>query len=136
MVFFALSLLFLVAFAASDDQLPPCATTCHELNCDNTGIRYGKYCGVGHGGCKGEKPCDSIDACCKRHDDCATKAGIFANKCHQDFIDCLDKRERRKDGFSKVCPYSVVVPMMRDSIKSVMSLSAMFGAFGNQDDEL
>ncbi len=38
---------------AADPQQPECARTCHELNCDNVGIRYGKYCGVGHGGCPG-----------------------------------------------------------------------------------
>ena len=28
-------------------------------------IWTGKFCGVGHGGCAGEKPCDAIDGCCK-----------------------------------------------------------------------
>lgn len=69
-----------------------------------------------------------------------TKAGIFnANKCHQEFIVCLDKREKRKDGFSAICPYSLVVPVMRDSIRAVMSLSDMFQGFGGQlkqDEEL
>ena len=126
----------LASFVASDQ--PPCATTCHALNCDNTGIRYGKYCGVGHGGCPGEKPCDSVDACCKRHDSCVEEAGIFsANKCHKDFIQCLDKRGNRKDGFSEECPYSTVVPNMRESIRAVMSLTEMFGgAFNQQDEEL
>ena len=137
-LFIVLAILCLVTSVASDErQPPPCATTCHEEQCDSTGIRYGKFCGVGHGGCEGEKPCDSIDACCKAHDSCVTKAGLFANKCHQSFIDCLNKREKRKDGFSQTCPYSLVVPVMRDSIKAVMGLSAMFGgAFGNQDEEL
>lgn len=41
------------------------------------GIRYGKYCGVGWTGCRGEKPCDDLDACCKIHDECVGKKGIF-----------------------------------------------------------
>ena len=40
-------------------------------------IRYGKYCGVGHGGCEGEKPCDALDACCEKHDTCAMKFGAY-----------------------------------------------------------
>lgn len=31
-------------------QAPSCATRCHEVDCDAFSIRYGKYCGVGHGG--------------------------------------------------------------------------------------
>lgn len=34
-------------------QAPPCAHTCHELACTDINLRYGKYCGVGHGGCPG-----------------------------------------------------------------------------------
>lgn len=41
------------------------------------GIRYGKYCGVGWTGCPGEKPCDDLDACCKIHDECVEKKGIY-----------------------------------------------------------
>lgn len=41
------------------------------------GIKYGKYCGVGWTGCPGEKPCDDLDACCKIHDECVEKKGIF-----------------------------------------------------------
>ncbi|KAL6751350.1 hypothetical protein V8C86DRAFT_2780747 [Haematococcus lacustris] len=44
-----------------------CARQCHEIDCDKASIRYGKFCGIGHGGCPGEAPCDGVDACCRKH---------------------------------------------------------------------
>ncbi len=35
-------------------QAPPCARTCHEEACTDFKLHYGKFCGVGHGGCPGE----------------------------------------------------------------------------------
>jgi secretory phospholipase A2 len=35
-------------------------------------LRYGKYCGLLYSGCPGEKPCDGLDACCMKHDQCVT----------------------------------------------------------------
>ncbi len=35
-------------------QAPPCARTCHEEACTDFTLRYGKFCGVGHGGCPGK----------------------------------------------------------------------------------
>ncbi len=32
-----------------------CSRICLEQDCDNASIHYGKYCGVGHGGCEGER---------------------------------------------------------------------------------
>lgn len=59
--------------AACPDNSPPHARALaeqHYMPCmcvaaEGTNIRYGKYCGVGHSGCEGEKPCDPVDACCK-----------------------------------------------------------------------
>jgi hypothetical protein len=31
-----------------------CAQECAERDCDTIALRYGKFCGVGHGGCPGE----------------------------------------------------------------------------------
>lgn len=36
----------------------PCATECHEEDCHTFSIRYGRYCGVGHGGCAGGNAAD------------------------------------------------------------------------------
>ena len=33
-------------------------------------LRYGKYCGLLYSGCPGERPCDGLDACCMKHDQC------------------------------------------------------------------
>ncbi|GAX82164.1 hypothetical protein CEUSTIGMA_g9592.t1 [Chlamydomonas eustigma] len=105
-----------------------CASTCHEIDCDKMSIRYGKYCGVGHGGCPGEKPCDSIDRCCKGHDECVMKTGLFeANECHKKFIKCISKNKKKDDGFSKQCPYDVVVPTMRQGIEMAMMFTSMSG---------
>ncbi len=35
-------------------QAAPCARTCHEEACTDFNLRYGKFCGVGHGGCPGK----------------------------------------------------------------------------------
>ena len=65
----------------------PCASECHEENCDHPSIKYGRYCGIGHGGCPGVAPCDSVDGCCKLHDECVMEAGLLAaNACHKAFI--------------------------------------------------
>ncbi len=44
-------------------QAPPCSRTCHEVACSDINLKYGKYCGVGHGGCPGDfvqQFCDCI----------------------------------------------------------------------------
>mmetsp|Transcript_39748 Transcript_39748/g.88350 ORF Transcript_39748/g.88350 Transcript_39748/m.88350 type:complete len:147 (-) Transcript_39748:604-1044(-) len=104
----------------------PCSRTCMEQDCDNFNIRYGKYCGVGHGGCKGEKPCDSVDACCRKHDNCVVKTGIMqANPCHIDFLNCLEKVADKGDGFSTKCPYSMVIPSMKQGIQLALAFTTM-----------
>lgn len=35
-------------------------------------LRYGKYCGLLYSGCPGERPCDGLDACCMKHDQCVS----------------------------------------------------------------
>lgn len=42
--------LVLVLACQAHAQAPTCATRCHEVDCDAFSIRYGKFCGVGHGG--------------------------------------------------------------------------------------
>jgi len=44
-------------------------------------LRYGKYCGLLYSGCPGEKPCDGLDACCMKHDQCVqAKNSEFSNR--------------------------------------------------------
>jgi hypothetical protein len=73
--------------AACMQAAEPCASECHEEQCDQPSLRYGRYCGLGHGGCPGMAPCDSVDGCCKLHDECVMEAGLLAaNACHTAFI--------------------------------------------------
>ncbi|KAL0798309.1 hypothetical protein Bca101_053484 [Brassica carinata] len=52
-----------------------CSKTCIAQDCKSIGIRYGKYCGIGYSGCRGEPPCDNLDACCMTHDNCVDLKG-------------------------------------------------------------
>ncbi|XWS73335.1 hypothetical protein CRYUN_Cryun02cG0119400 [Craigia yunnanensis] len=54
-------------------------------------LRYGKYCGLLYSGCPGEKPCDGLDACCMKHDNCvqAKNNDYLSQECSQNFINCM-----------------------------------------------
>eukprot|EP01064_Diplonema_japonicum_P038969 TRINITY_DN9644_c0_g1_i1.p1 TRINITY_DN9644_c0_g1~~TRINITY_DN9644_c0_g1_i1.p1 ORF type:complete len:295 (+),score=97.19 TRINITY_DN9644_c0_g1_i1:51-887(+) len=80
----------------------PCATKCEARDCKNAlGLRWGKYCGMGHTGCIEQKeidgkfkpvpvePCDAYDKCCMGHDDCVGKKGMLNTGCHNDLKTCL-----------------------------------------------
>ncbi|KAL6523597.1 Phospholipase A2-gamma [Orobanche gracilis] len=69
----AFLLFFIVIAESSNNSQARCSKTCVAENCNTIGIKYGKYCGVGWTGCSGEKPCDDLDACCKKHDECVGK---------------------------------------------------------------
>lgn len=98
------------------------------MNCDTVGIKYGKYCGVGHSGCPGEKPCDDLDACCEIHDDCVGKHGMTNIKCHEKFKKCIKKVQKSgKVGFSRDCPYDVAVPTMVQGMDLAILMSQFAG---------
>ena len=71
---------------------PPCAKEgeCASKECNGLGIRYGTYCGVGHTGCAGVKPCDNYDACCQQHDDCVGVESVASAACHNQLSRCLN----------------------------------------------
>ncbi|KAL9258828.1 putative phospholipase A2 homolog 1 [Drosera capensis] len=97
------------------------------------GIRYGKYCGVGHSGCPGEKPCDDLDACCKIHDECVDKHGMTNVKCHEKFKRCIKRVQKSgKGGFSEECPYDVAVPTMVQG----MGMAILMSQWANPKIEL
>ncbi|CAA2934003.1 phospholipase A2-alpha-like [Olea europaea subsp. europaea] len=48
-----------------------CSRTCESSFCGVPPfLRYGKYCGILYTGCPGEQPCDRLDTCCMKHDQC------------------------------------------------------------------
>ncbi|KAK4283929.1 hypothetical protein QN277_000829 [Acacia crassicarpa] len=120
-------LTFLINVAdCADQSWSKCSGICIAQNCDSIGIRYGKYCGLGHTGCPGEKPCDDVDACCMKHDDCVGKYGMTHVKCHEKFKNCLRKvLKSGKAGFSKECPYSIAAPTMIRGMDVAITLSQM-----------
>ncbi|KAL5549539.1 hypothetical protein UlMin_004770 [Ulmus minor] len=61
-------------------------------------LRYGKYCGLLYSGCPGEKPCDGLDACCMKHDDCvqAKNNDYLSQECSQKFINCMNNFKNSK----------------------------------------
>jgi len=111
--------------SSNPNEPPPCSKKCIAENCDNfMALRYGKYCGMGHTGCEGEKPCDEIDACCMEHDSCVGKKGLLDNGCHGELVKCLD--EKKKAGikqWTNKCSAKTVI----EQISTGMQLASMFG---------
>ncbi|GAB2222973.1 hypothetical protein Droror1_Dr00017106 [Drosera rotundifolia] len=123
-IFFVVILLVLGSPLTIDSQQVGCSTSCVAVNCNSVGIRYGKYCGVGHSGCPGEKPCDDLDACCKIHDECVDKHGMTNVKCHEKFKRCIKRVQKSgKAGFSDECPYDVAVPTMVQGMDMAILMS-------------
>ncbi|CAG7900480.1 unnamed protein product [Brassica rapa] len=126
---------FLVIFLLADVvRCEECTRTCIAQNCDTLSIRYGKYCGIGHSGCPGEEPCDDLDACCMVHDSCVGAKGMTNISCHKKFQKCVNRLSKsikqsknKKVGFSKQCPYSVVIP----TVNQGMDIGIMFSQLGN-----
>ncbi|GAU30934.1 hypothetical protein TSUD_143820 [Trifolium subterraneum] len=84
-----------VAVSVSKD----CSRQCESSFCSVPPLlRYGKYCGLLYSGCPGEKPCDGLDACCMKHDQCVTVKNndYLSQQCSQTFIDCMDKFSNTK----------------------------------------
>ncbi|KAL8136567.1 hypothetical protein V2J09_002568 [Rumex salicifolius] len=124
----ALSLLLVAVSSTNDQEI--CSRRCLELNCDNVGIKYGKYCGVGHTGCPGEKPCDDLDACCQIHDDCVGRRGMTNVKCHKKFKNCVKKVHKSgSPGFSKICHYDLAVATMVQG----MDMAILMSQWANPD---
>ncbi|MED6148544.1 Phospholipase A2-alpha [Stylosanthes scabra] len=71
-----------------------CSRQCESSFCSVPPLlRYGKYCGILYSGCPGEKPCDELDACCMKHDQCVQVKDndYLSQECSQTFIDCMNK---------------------------------------------
>ncbi|MED6157609.1 Phospholipase A2-alpha [Stylosanthes scabra] len=76
-----------------------CSRKCESSFCSVPPLlRYGKYCGLLYSGCPGEKPCDGLDACCMKHDQCvqAKNNDYLSEECSKTFIACMN--EFKKSG--------------------------------------
>ncbi|RDX75034.1 Phospholipase A2-alpha [Mucuna pruriens] len=70
-----------------------CSRQCESSFCSVPPLlRYGKYCGLLYSGCPGERPCDGLDACCMKHDQCvsAKNNDYLSQECSQTFINCMN----------------------------------------------
>ncbi|VVB11130.1 unnamed protein product [Arabis nemorensis] len=130
-VAFGLAVFLLLAVVHSQEK---CSKTCIAENCNSLGIRYGKYCGIGYFGCRGEQPCDALDACCMTHDNCVDLKGMTYVNCHKQFKRCVNELKKsikqskgQKVGFSTQCPYSQVIPTMYQG----MDYGILFSGIGN-----
>uniref|UniRef100_A0A1J3GFB5 phospholipase A2 n=1 Tax=Noccaea caerulescens TaxID=107243 RepID=A0A1J3GFB5_NOCCA len=130
-VAFGLAAFLLLAVVRSQEG---CSKACIAQNCNNLGIRYGKYCGIGYFGCRGEAPCDDLDACCMTHDNCVDLKGMTYVNCHKQFKRCVNRLSKsikqsngQKVGFSTQCPYSMVIPTMYNG----MDYGIFFSGIGN-----
>ncbi|KAH7855119.1 hypothetical protein Vadar_021420 [Vaccinium darrowii] len=110
-----------------------CSRTCESRNCGVAPlIRYGKYCGIMYSGCPGEQPCDGLDACCMRHDDCikAKNNDYLNTECSQNFLRCVDKWKRRKrmpfDG--NTCS----IDQVTNAMTTAMNFALIAGRFVNK----
>ncbi|PPD90720.1 hypothetical protein GOBAR_DD12337 [Gossypium barbadense] len=90
-------------------------------------LRYGKYCGLLYSGCPGEKPCDGLDACCMKHDDCvqAMNNDYLSQKCSQSFIKCI--KDFQKGGERSFKGNKCQVDQVIDVISVVMKAALIAG---------
>ncbi|XP_073066859.1 phospholipase A2-alpha-like [Primulina eburnea] len=105
-----------------------CSRTCESKFCEVPPfLRYGKYCGILYSGCPGEQPCDRLDACCMRHDQCIQLQGndYLSQQCNREFLSCVEKFKRTGAPTFKgnTCKASEVV----DVIKNVMNAAILAG---------
>ncbi|KAG7541021.1 Phospholipase A2 domain superfamily [Arabidopsis thaliana x Arabidopsis arenosa] len=130
-VAFGLTAFLLLAVVSSQEK---CSNACIAQNCNSLGIHYGKYCGIGYFGCRGEPACDDLDACCMTHDNCVDLKGMTYVNCHKQFKRCVNKLSKsikrsngQKIGFSTQCPYSIVIP----TVFNGMDYGIFFSGIGN-----
>ncbi|KAB2599986.1 phospholipase A2-alpha [Pyrus ussuriensis x Pyrus communis] len=79
-------------------------------------LRYGKYCGLLYSGCPGEQPCDGLDACCMKHDNCVQSKNndYLSSECSQTFLNCMAefKNKRGKTFKGNKCHVEDVVEVI------------------------
>ncbi|KFK29504.1 hypothetical protein AALP_AA7G143000 [Arabis alpina] len=131
-IVFSLAAFLLLAVVHGQEK---CSKTCIAQKCNSLGIRYGKYCGIGYFGCRGEAPCDELDVCCMTHDNCVDLKGMTYINCHIQFKRCVNELNKsikqtkgaKKVGFFTQCPYSLAIPTMYKG----MDYGILFSGIGN-----
>ena len=125
----------------------PCSRECVHQNCGDFNIRYGNYCGVGHTGCDGVKPCDAYDKCCEAHDNCVGKSSrsVMDTGCHGVLSACLrhalnngtktflierEERTEEAQGGAAECTASKIVQTMSNGMQMASVFSTFLGGLG------
>ncbi|XP_022135104.1 phospholipase A2-alpha [Momordica charantia] len=116
------------AIDASISLSKDCSRKCESEFCSVPPfLRYGKYCGLLYSGCPGERPCDGLDACCMKHDDCvqAKNNDYLSQECSQSFLNCMENFKRSKQATFKgnKCQIDEVI----DVISLVMEAALIAG---------
>ncbi|KAL2553867.1 Phospholipase A2-alpha [Forsythia ovata] len=112
-----------------------CSKTCESKFCGVPPfLRYGKYCGILYSGCPGEQPCDRLDACCMKHDQCIQdKGNRFADylnqQCNQEMLNCVDgfKKSGAPTFNGNTCKVDEVVQVIKDVIDAAIIAGKIFG---------
>eukprot|EP01060_Flectonema_neradi_P021363 TRINITY_DN2894_c0_g1_i1.p1 TRINITY_DN2894_c0_g1~~TRINITY_DN2894_c0_g1_i1.p1 ORF type:complete len:228 (+),score=48.10 TRINITY_DN2894_c0_g1_i1:54-737(+) len=111
-----------------------CSNECLAKDCKAAlTLRWGAYCGIGHSGCEGVKPCDAYDACCQKHDKCVDKdGGIMDADCHSALKKCLQKALKKGERtWSKECKAEDLVKTMSQGMDIANMFSqGLAGALG------
>ncbi|KAK4478934.1 hypothetical protein RD792_014441, partial [Penstemon davidsonii] len=94
-------------------------------------LRYGKYCGILYSGCPGEQPCDQLDACCMRHDQCIARKGndYLSQECNNGFKYCVERfRKSGAPSFKgNTCDVDTVVKVITDVMDAAILAGKVFG---------
>ncbi|KAL6585603.1 hypothetical protein OROMI_002247 [Orobanche minor] len=109
-----------------------CSRTCESMFCDAPPfLRYGKYCGLLYSGCPGEQPCDRLDACCMRHDQCIAKMGndYLSEKCNREFLKCVEafRRSGASSFNGNTCETDEVVKAIHNAMRAAIVAGKVFG---------
>ena len=130
---------------AKEPEEPMCQEECKRLNCDDTNIKYGRYCGVGYGCSHHEfEPCDVYDACCEVHDLCVTEKNMMDTGCHDALAKCLDEAHKAEEiGFAErdgldlsVCPVETAVKTMKSGMQLASLFGSLFSGMGQAADRM
>ncbi|CAN6547559.1 unnamed protein product [Malus baccata var. baccata] len=98
-------------------QSKDCSRECESEFCTVPPfLKYGKYCGLLYSGCPGEQPCDGLDACCMKHDNCVQSKNndYLSSECSQTFLNCMAefKNKRGKTFKGNKCHVEDVVEVI------------------------